>query len=134
MNSPSQCLMAEDFFSDEGSAKFFQLVEMLHRTGLINLGMIPVDESRVMWNFPEAKTSIDILLMLREKTKGNLSENETKLLNGIIAQLQLEFVSAPERKKQMDKDATNIKEVKQAFSNPREGPVEMVSDDTKEEE
>jgi hypothetical protein len=127
-------MMAEDFFSDEGSAQFFQLIEMLHRTGLINLGMIPVEEGKVMWNFPEAKAAIDILQMLQEKTKGNLIDNENKLLNGIVAQLQLEFVRAPQRKKQMDKDAANVKEIKQAFSNPRGGPVETVSDDAKEEE
>jgi AAA15 family ATPase/GTPase len=127
-------MMAEDFFSDEGSAQFFQLIEMLHRTGLINLGMIPVEEGKVMWNFSEAKAAIDILQMLQEKTKGNLIDNENKLLNGIVAQLQLEFVRAPQRKKQMDKDAVNVKEVKQAFSNPRDGPVETVSDDANEEE
>ncbi len=126
--------MAEDFFADDGSTQFFQLVEMLHRTGLVNLGIIPVEEGKVMWNFPEAKAAIDILQMLQTKTKGNLIENETKLLNGIVAQLQLEFVNAPARKKQMDKDAANIKEVKEAFTNPRDGPVETVADDSNEEE
>lgn len=41
-----------------------------------------------------ARFNIDMLRTLREKTKGNLSEAEDKLLNGIIHDLQLKFVEA----------------------------------------
>ncbi len=40
-----------------------------------------------------AKEFIDVLIMLKEKTKGNLSADENTLLNELIAKLQLEFVN-----------------------------------------
>lgn len=43
-------------------------------------------------NLEQAKYSIDLLLMLREKTKGNLTKDEEKLLNEMIANLQMNYV------------------------------------------
>jgi hypothetical protein len=43
-------------------------------------------------NVAQAKNIIDILIMLREKTKGNLSEEETRILNQAITQVQYNFV------------------------------------------
>ena len=39
-----------------------------------------------------ARNNIDILIMLREKTKGNLSEDEDKLLNSMIYDLQMRYL------------------------------------------
>lgn len=39
-----------------------------------------------------ARFNIDLLRMLREKTKNNLSESEQKLLNDMVADLQMKFV------------------------------------------
>jgi hypothetical protein len=39
-----------------------------------------------------ARETIDLLLMLKEKTKGNLASEEEKLLNALIPDLQLKFV------------------------------------------
>ena len=41
-----------------------------------------------------ARTNIDVLLMLRDKTKGNLSLEEDKLLSSIIYDLQMRYVQA----------------------------------------
>lgn len=43
-------------------------------------------------NLEQAKYSIDLLLMMREKTKGNLTKDEEKLLNEMIANLQMNYV------------------------------------------
>ena len=39
-----------------------------------------------------ARFNIDLLRMLRDKTKGNLNDGEEKLVNGIIHDLQMKFV------------------------------------------
>ncbi|MBO4351388.1 MAG: DUF1844 domain-containing protein [Proteobacteria bacterium] len=39
-----------------------------------------------------ARNNIDILLMLREKTRGNLSEDEEKLLSSVIYDLQMRYL------------------------------------------
>lgn len=44
-------------------------------------------------NLPLARQNIDILLLLKEKTKNNLSDEEFKLLDQVIHDLQTKFVS-----------------------------------------
>ena len=45
-------------------------------------------------DLPMAKHTIDILAMLQEKTKGNLTPDEAKLLESLLYDLRLRFVEA----------------------------------------
>jgi hypothetical protein len=45
-------------------------------------------------NLPQAKEIIDILSMLEEKTKGNLSSEETSVLGDMLYTLRMKYVSA----------------------------------------
>ena len=47
-----------------------------------------------MANFPIASWHIDILGVLEEKTKGNLTEEEAKLIKEAVANLKVTFVRA----------------------------------------
>lgn len=49
-------------------------------------------------NLPLAEQNIDILLLLREKTKNNLTEEESKLLTQVISDLQEKFVESTKKK------------------------------------
>lgn len=40
----------------------------------------------------QAKYSIDLLQVLEEKTKGNLTEDEATLLNGLLYQMRMRYV------------------------------------------
>lgn len=65
-------------------------------------------------NLELCKQIIEIMEMFREKTKGNLNGDEEKLLTGIIAELQLNYVDElkkppVEEKKEEDK-ATNAEQ------------------------
>ncbi|MCM8768511.1 MAG: DUF1844 domain-containing protein [Candidatus Omnitrophica bacterium] len=51
-------------------------------------------------NLQQAKQVIDILVMLREKTRGNLSAEETRLIESAIADLQLNYVEETARETQ----------------------------------
>jgi hypothetical protein len=42
----------------------------------------------------QAKHTIDLLLMLRDKTRGNLTADEAQLLQELLPQLQMAYVSA----------------------------------------
>ena len=44
-------------------------------------------------NLPAVQQTIDMLIMLREKTKGNLKEDEKKLLEQLVYELQVKFVA-----------------------------------------
>ena len=63
--------------------------------------------NKIEKNLPAAQSTIDMLDMLEAKTKGNLSENEAKLLKSILSELKLNYVetlnekpaeAAPEKK------------------------------------
>lgn len=67
----------------------------LGQTALIDLGVAPHPETNeVSKNLQQARQSIDILGMLRDKTKGNLNTEEEKLFDGLLYQLRLAFLQA----------------------------------------
>jgi len=78
-----------------GPADFLQLVGKLYQEGLAFMGLFDDPQSgQSMANFPVASWHIDILGLLEEKTKGNLTEEEAKLLKDAIANLKVTFVRA----------------------------------------
>lgn len=44
-------------------------------------------------NLPQAKFIIDTLNMLKEKTKGNLSAEETALLDNVLYELRMQYIA-----------------------------------------
>ena len=74
--------------------QFFNYLASLGYQALIFLGEIPNPLTNLIdKNLPQAKFIIDTLVLLREKTKGNLSGEETNLLNGSLYELQMKYVS-----------------------------------------
>jgi len=71
---------------------FASFVLMMSSSAWVSLGKIqdPVS-GEVKKDLKGAQYSIDVLIMLREKTRGNLVEEEEKLLNGIISDLQANY-------------------------------------------
>jgi hypothetical protein len=49
-------------------------------------------------NLPLARQSVDTLELLQQKTQGNLSDDEAKLLEGVLYELRMTFVSSSEEK------------------------------------
>ena len=73
------------------------LITTLATQALSNLGQIPDPiEGKPVIRKSLAKHFIDTLAMLEEKTKGNLSEEETELLGGTLHQLRMIFVGTPD--------------------------------------
>jgi hypothetical protein len=78
-----------------GPADFLQLIGKLYQDGLAFMGLYDDPKSgQSMANFPIASWHIDILGVLEEKTKGNLTEEEAKLLKDAVANLKVTFVRA----------------------------------------
>lgn len=62
---------------------------------MMGLGMVPwFDSGLIKTDLNMAKESIDILEMLSEKTKNNLTKEEEELLQGMLYQLRMAFVDA----------------------------------------
>ncbi|HEX9508061.1 MAG TPA: DUF1844 domain-containing protein [Myxococcales bacterium] len=70
----------------------------LASTALIHLGQSPHPEGGApATNMVLARQSLDLLAMLREKTEGNLSAEEDKLFQDLLADLRFRFVEASKR-------------------------------------
>ena len=82
-----------DSFPPLPEINFSTFVFSLNQSALMNLGVIadPATGERVK-NIPLAKQTIDILGMLEEKTKGNLTPDEANMLKSILYDLRMIFV------------------------------------------
>jgi hypothetical protein len=76
---------------------FSTFIMSLNASALVHLGVIddPVSGKRVK-NLPLGKQTVDMLRMLKEKTRGNLTEEEDKLLQGILYDLKIAYVRQKE--------------------------------------
>lgn len=79
--------------SEQASMPFSAFVLSLSTMGMAALGQCDDPSFSQIPRDPEiARNNIDILLMLREKTRGNLTAEEEKLLSTVIYDLQMHFV------------------------------------------
>jgi len=77
----------------EPQLDFFNYIASLGFQTMIFLGEMPNPISnKSEKNLKQAKFLIDTLVILRDKTKGNLSKEEDDLLNGSIYELQMRYV------------------------------------------
>jgi len=78
---------------------FYTFCLSLGSSAFMHLGDAPHPESgEPATNLLLAKQSIDILAMLQEKTKGNLTAEEEKFLDNLLVDLKLRYVSRTSRK------------------------------------
>jgi uncharacterized protein DUF1844 len=77
-----------------GSIDFYTFVLSLGSSAFVHLGDAPHPETGETGkpDLDLAKQSIDILAMLREKTRGNLTAEEEKLMDHLLTDLRLRFV------------------------------------------
>jgi hypothetical protein len=71
---------------------FFTLVSMLTTQTLFSLGLIHPEGEQPALNLELARFNIEMLDSLVEKTKGNLSEDEKKMLENSLGELRLAYV------------------------------------------
>ena len=79
--------------ADYPQVNFTNFVLSLSTSAIFHFGDFPDPEGgKTQRNLPAAKQTIDILDMLNEKTKGNLDENENKLIQGVLYELKMRYV------------------------------------------
>jgi len=79
----------------EMAQRFMELVMMQAQQAAMFLGRIPNPQTnQPEINLPYARMFIDMLEMLEDKTRGNLSNDETQMLSGVLNDLRLAFVQA----------------------------------------
>lgn len=81
-----------------GRTPFMDFMHALATEALIFLGAMAHPQTGQAVYAPEqAKQTIDILHMLEEKTKGNLTPEEEEMLRGVLHELRMVFVDATAR-------------------------------------
>ncbi|MBV9999399.1 MAG: DUF1844 domain-containing protein [Verrucomicrobia bacterium] len=79
----------------EMTQRFIEFVLMHAQNAAFMLGQIPHPQTgKPEVNLDMAQLLIDQLVMLQDKTSGNLNSDEARILNGTIANLQIAFVEA----------------------------------------
>ncbi len=73
---------------------FSTFIMSLTSSAFYHLGDIADPETgKTETNLPAVQQTIDMLIMLSEKTQGNLNEEEKKLLEQLVYELQMKFVA-----------------------------------------
>jgi hypothetical protein len=76
-------------------ATFSTLVISIASSAIVNLGLEKNPQTdQIEKNLNIAQYSIDLLVLLKDKTQNNLTESEKNYLDAIIQDLQMKFVQA----------------------------------------
>lgn len=88
----------------EADGMFLNLVMMLGSSAMQQLGkLVNPMTNKAEVDLEGAQFSIDMLTCLRDKTRGNLSSTEERMLSDLIASLQMNYVEATRAAGQQEK-------------------------------
>ncbi len=115
---------------------FFQLVVSLQGGAMHQMGKIASPlTGKVERDLDMAKSSIDLLGMIRDKTEGNLTDEEKNLLDHILYELRLNYIdelkkgdAEPAEKKAEHSASSSDEPAPQEASPEAEGPDQGKSD------
>ncbi len=101
--------MAKNESEKKDELYFIQLVLTFQTAAIQQMGKLqnPITK-KVERNLDQAKFSIDMLEMIENKTKNNLSENETKFLEHTLFELRMNYLDEVKKEGQekLEKDST----------------------------
>ncbi len=88
---------SSDQRTDLPAIDFSTFIISLGTSALFHMGLAPDPSSGAASgekNLPLAKQTIDTLVMIEAKTRGNLDEEEAKLVSSLVYELRIRFVEA----------------------------------------
>ena len=89
-----------------------QLIYMFHTSAMQGLGKIADPTGQVSRNLEYVSQTIDLMEMLKVKTKGNITDEIEKLLDGMLSELRLNYVdekAKPENQVEVDTEKSDDK-------------------------
>ncbi len=90
--------------SDDGERNAFlftHLVAMFETLALQQLGkLVSPITGKVERDLRQSRITIDMLVMIREKTAGNLLPEEQRILNAVLTELQMNYLDESNREKE----------------------------------
>jgi hypothetical protein len=94
--------MAYNSNDEERNAFLFtHLVAMFETLALQQLGkLVSPITGKVERDLRQARITIDMLVMIREKTAGNLEPEEQRIINAVLTELQMNYLDESKRGKE----------------------------------
>ena len=125
--------MTEGFDESKNDPHLLQLVLSLETAAMQQMGKLqnPITK-KVERNLDQARFSIDVLEMLQDKTKNNLTENEQKFLEHTLYELRMNYLDEvkKDQQKKEEKDSTRKEEGKeQEGAEKKAGAAEQKPED-----
>ena len=100
--------------AEEKGNLFMQLVFMFQTAAMQQMGKVinPLTK-KIEKDLSQAKFSVDMLGMIEERTKGNLSDEEKKILDHILFELRMNYVDEVEKEQKVAaEEKVKVKEEK----------------------
>ena len=108
---------------------FQHLIAMFQTLAFQQMGkLINPITNKLERDLQQARITIDMLQMLKEKTAGNLTPTEQRLLDGAIFELQMNYVDEVERQKAESQKEESEKKVEEVQGKEKEKESERVKD------
>ena len=110
----------------EMTQRFIEFVMMQSQHAALFLGQIVNPQTgEATVNLEAAKMFIDQLEMIREKTRGNLTSDEDKIINNAVSNLQMAFLEVSRGETGYDEPAAQAPQI---ASTPAEAPPSISSE------
>jgi len=82
---------------EKNNQLLMQLIYMFHTSAMQGLGKIADPTGQVSRNLEYVSQTIDLMEMLKVKTKGNITDEIEKLLDEMLSELRLNYVDEKAR-------------------------------------
>lgn len=97
--SPPSVVAEPESAVSADSERFATLVSYLSTTAMFQLGLLPGPGGEyVAPDLVNGQRTIDLLEVLQEKTRGNLSQNEARLLDEVLYELRMSFIQVQKQR------------------------------------
>jgi len=118
---------------DINKALFIQFVLMLSSSAMQQLGkLMDPHTGKAETNLEAAQSTIDLLVMLDAKTRGNLDREEERFLKNTLATLQMNFVETAQSAPAKPEAAAPAAESAAPTDAPKTGAAEAPAAEAKE--
>ena len=99
--------------SEKFSQLFISIVYTFQMQAMMQMGKLknPITE-KVEKDLEAAQMSIDLLDMLKEKTRNNLTEDEERFLSQVLSDIKLNYVEEAAKPAEEKKEHTESEEIK----------------------
>lgn len=84
---------------------FESFIFNLYNMALFHMGYSDPETGKLMQDLPGARHAIDTLIMLQEKTKGNLTAPEGNLMENLLYELRMNYLRAAKQAEEAPEEA-----------------------------